>query len=333
MSTYHRQTEPWDADVTEIIPFNEFGVLAELQFRENCAFDTDYQVIHARELDDLYGDDDQVPLRLLRGPDGARAKPSGRQDSSRPQAHRPGGGPSPQVPRGAHRAIQAGGAATRSRLLIAAMAAGATAAAAQSVLNSADTPAGRTVLAADQSAMGGGELPSGGMQVIAVRSPVNAAVLQQEYANGVAFAAQRAEREARQLRPLYVMPTTGTPTSGFGIRWGTLHAGFDIANAIGTPIYAVSDGEVIDAGPTAGYGMWVRLLHSDGTVTLYGHINTTTVSVGDRVMAGDQIATMGNTGFSTGPHLHLEVHLGGTDRVDPVPWLAQRGLNIANVTG
>ena len=122
-------------------------------------------------------------------------------------------------------------------------------------------------------------------------------------------------------------------TSGFGYRWGVLHAGIDLANSIGTPIRAVSDGVVIDAGPTAGYGMWVKLRHADGTVTLYGHVNTTLVSVGQRVMAGDQIATMGNRGNSTGPHLHFEVLLGGSQRVDPVPWLARRGLSVGTFAG
>lgn len=83
---------------------------------------------------------------------------------------------------------------------------------------------------------------------------------------------------------------------------------------------------MIDAGPTAGYGMWVKLRHADGTVTLYGHVNTTEVTTGERVMAGDLIATMGNTGNSTGPHLHFEVQLNGTQRTDPVPWLAARGI-------
>jgi murein DD-endopeptidase MepM/ murein hydrolase activator NlpD len=112
-----------------------------------------------------------------------------------------------------------------------------------------------------------------------------------------------------------------------------LHAGIDIANSIGTPIRAVSDVVVIAAGPTAGYGMWVKLRHADGTVTLYGHVNTTTVSVGEHMMAGDQIATMGNRGYSTGSHLHLEVLLGGTNRVDPVPWLAKRGVNVGTFAG
>ena len=79
----------------------------------------------------------------------------------------------------------------------------------------------------------------------------------------------------------------------------------------------MADGVVIDAGPTAGYGAWVKLRHADGTVTLYGHVNTWLVSVGERVMAGDQIATIGNRGNSTGPHLHFEVLLNGTDGSTP----------------
>ena len=61
-------------------------------------------------------------------------------------------------------------------------------------------------------------------------------------------------------------------------------------------------------------------------MTLYGHLSAWLVNIGERVWAGDQIAKMGNTGNSTGPHLHFEVLLNGTDRVDPVGWLAKRGL-------
>ncbi|CPY64252.1 metalloprotease yebA [Mycobacteroides abscessus] len=124
------------------------------------------------------------------------------------------------------------------------------------------------------------------------------------------------------------MPTNGTFTSGFGYRWGALHGGIDIANSIGTPIVAAADGVVIATGPTAGYGAWVKIRHSDGTVTLYGHINTWEVSVGQRVMAGDRIATIGNRGNSTGPHLHFEVLLGGSQRIDPQGWLANKGLTF-----
>lgn len=214
------------------------------------------------------------------------------------------------------------------------MAAGAAAAAAHTAIQQSETPRTETVLTAHASALNEGS-GSNHRRASGHRRPAGGECCgaQRGVRQGVAFAEERAEREARLQRPLYVMPTKGIFTSSFGYRWGVLHAGIDLANAIGTPIYAVSDGVVIDAGPTAGYGMWVKLLHADGTVTLYGHVNTTLVSVGERVMAGDQIATMGSRGFSTGPHLHFEVLLGGTERVDPVPWLAKRGLSVGNYTG
>ena len=125
----------------------------------------------------------------------------------------------------------------------------------------------------------------------------------------------------------YALPTTGTFTSGFGARWGTMHAGIDIANAIGTPVYAVSNGTVIDAGPASGFGLWVRIKHDDGSITVYGHLYDFFVSVGERVPAGMQIARMGNRGDSTGPHLHFEVILDG-NHVDPQQWLALHGLRV-----
>ena len=121
------------------------------------------------------------------------------------------------------------------------------------------------------------------------------------------------------MRPLFTKFAAGNFTSGFGIRWGVQHLGVDVAAPIGTPIYAVADATVLEAGPASGFGMWVRLLHDDGTVTIYGHVDTATVSAGQRVMAGDQIATVGNRGFSTGPHCHFEVWLNGVDKIDPSP--------------
>lgn len=125
-----------------------------------------------------------------------------------------------------------------------------------------------------------------------------------------------------------VAPVTGRVTSNFGPRWGTIHYGLDIANRIGTPVLATTDGEVIDSGPVSGFGLWVRLRHDDGTVSVYGHINETLVSVGQRVAAGEQIATVGNRGQSTGPHLHFEVLLGGEERTDPLEWLLGNGVDI-----
>lgn len=135
-----------------------------------------------------------------------------------------------------------------------------------------------------------------------------------------------AEEEAR--RPKCVKPAQGTFTSGFGARWGTSHNGVDIANAIGTPILSVMDGTVVEAGPASGFGLWVRVQHADGTITVYGHVNTIDVRQGAAVKAGQQIATMGNRGQSTGPHLHFEVWVGGSQKINPVGWLAARGVQL-----
>ncbi|OBK17655.1 hypothetical protein A5635_04105 [Mycobacterium asiaticum] len=322
-------------EVTEIIPldgFDEFDDLElsdldELDFGES-EFNLDEQLLQAPELDDLNDVDELIPLWLSAPVTEVLPrvviKPGSDSDTTdvMPVARRGG----------SHRKEPT--SAAKGRLLIGAMAAGAAAAATHTALSQSDTAKIETVLTANASNMSGGSgsNASRGVQVIAAQ-PANAAFHNEELARGNAFAQERAQREARLQQPLYVMPTKGIFTSNFGYRWGVLHAGIDLANSIGTPIYAVSDGVVIDAGPTAGYGMWVKLRHADGTVTLYGHVNSTLVSVGERVMAGDQIATMGNRGFSTGPHLHFEVLLGGSERIDPVPWLAKRGLSVGNYAG
>jgi murein DD-endopeptidase MepM/ murein hydrolase activator NlpD len=316
-------------EVTDIIPFNEFGMLDDLDFSANSHFDKEAQVLRAPELDDLDDTDNLVVMKLA-GPSvwERRIDPLGRD------AHRGKSDAELIARRGQHRKQLTGPA--RGRVLIGAMAAGAAAAAAHSATEAPDHSKAKTVLAAQAATTNGAgpiSTSGGGMQMVTVQPAANVAVHNAELAHGVAFAQERAQREARLQQPLFIMPAKGIFTSGFGYRWGVLHAGIDLANSIGTPIHAVSDGVVIDSGPTAGYGMWVKLRHADGTVTLYGHVNTTLVSVGQRVMAGDQIATMGNRGNSTGPHLHFEVLLGGTQRVDPVPWLAKRGLSVGTFAG
>ncbi|RZT87044.1 peptidase M23-like protein [Pseudonocardia sediminis] len=119
---------------------------------------------------------------------------------------------------------------------------------------------------------------------------------------------------------------SGRVTSGFGSRWGTAHQGLDIAAPIGTPINVPLAGTVISSGPASGFGMWVRVRHADGTVTVYGHINRSLVKVGQKVAAGQQIAEVGNRGQSTGPHLHIEVVTPGGTKVNPKPWLDQHGF-------
>jgi murein DD-endopeptidase MepM/ murein hydrolase activator NlpD len=325
---------PSAAEITDIIPFNEFGSLDDLEFLDYCAFDTESQVLHAPELDDLHDTDNLTPLRLVVPAEFLAEPGADRYDESYAyHSHDVDDVTDGPAPRGLHRKPVTAGA-VKGRLLIAAMATGAAAAAAHSAVSSPETHSSPTVLAADESALSGGVVASSkGAQLISVTPSVNAAVAGEELAKGVAFAQERAEREARLQRPLYVMPTKGIPTSPFGYRWGVLHGGIDLANSIGTPILAVADGVVIDAGPAAGFGLWVKLRHNDGAVTVYGHVNTINCHIGERVMAGDEIATMGNRGNSTGPHLHFEVWPNGTNRVDPVPWLAQRGINVGGFTG
>lgn len=140
--------------------------------------------------------------------------------------------------------------------------------------------------------------------------------------------AVRSSRASATRSSLFVAPVEGIVTSPFGVRDGSMHRGVDIANKIGTPIVAIADGVVIDSGPAAGFGLWVRIRHDDGTITVYGHNDRNTVTVGQQVSAGEQIAAVGNRGESTGPHVHVEVLPPGGQNVDPIAWLRLRGVAI-----
>jgi murein DD-endopeptidase MepM/ murein hydrolase activator NlpD len=125
-----------------------------------------------------------------------------------------------------------------------------------------------------------------------------------------------------------VRPVVGRLTSAAGPRWGRSHNGLDIANRIGIPIFAVTNGVVVESGPATGFGLWVVLRHRDGTKSVYGHINRSFVRVGQRVSAGEQIAEVGNRGYSTGPHLHLEIWDRDGTKLDPATWFRRRGIDI-----
>ncbi|WP_243636911.1 M23 family metallopeptidase [Rhodococcus sp. Eu-32] len=152
--------------------------------------------------------------------------------------------------------------------------------------------------------------------------------LTEQLAEGRAREIERAARDAEARRPLTLVPVSGTLTSNYGARWGTTHYGLDIANTIGTPIVSVTDGEVIESGPAQGFGLWIRVRQDDGTIGVYGHINETLVTAGQRVKAGDLIATVGNRGQSTGPHLHYEVWQADGAKSDPKAWLSARGVDV-----
>jgi len=124
----------------------------------------------------------------------------------------------------------------------------------------------------------------------------------------------------------YIMPTSGIYTSGYGPRWSRHHAGIDIANHIGTPIKASRLGRVVFAGSLGAYGLMIDIEHIDGYVTRYAHCNELLVEVGDVVDQGDWIAKMGNTGRSTGPHLHFEVIAPSGNALDPIAFLGKRSL-------
>jgi murein DD-endopeptidase MepM/ murein hydrolase activator NlpD len=117
-------------------------------------------------------------------------------------------------------------------------------------------------------------------------------------------------------------PAAGKLTSRYGRRWGRMHKGIDIAGPVGTPINAAADGTVISAGwNSGGYGNLVELKHSDGTTTRYGHNSRLSVSVGQTVRQGQQLAEMGSTGHSTGSHLHFEIRPTGGNAVNPIAHL------------
>ncbi len=117
-------------------------------------------------------------------------------------------------------------------------------------------------------------------------------------------------------------PAAGKLTSRFGRRWGRMHKGIDIAGPVGTPINAAADGTVISAGwNSGGYGNLVELKHSDGTTTRYGHNSRISVSVGQTVRQGQQLAEMGSTGHSTGSHVHFEIRPTGGSAVNPIAYL------------
>ncbi|MEM8805465.1 MAG: peptidoglycan DD-metalloendopeptidase family protein [Cyanobacteria bacterium P01_G01_bin.38] len=123
----------------------------------------------------------------------------------------------------------------------------------------------------------------------------------------------------------YIWPTRGTVTSGYGWRWGRMHRGVDVAGPVGTPIVASAPGVVERSGwNSGGYGNLVEIRHADGSMTRYAHNSRLIVRPGQQVDQGQQIAEMGSTGYSTGPHLHFEVHLPNQGTVNPVAYLPSR---------
>lgn len=116
-----------------------------------------------------------------------------------------------------------------------------------------------------------------------------------------------------------------TMTSPFGPRWGRFHYGTDFKASIGTKVMSMASGEVLGIGDTdvackgASFGKWVFIKYNNGLSSVFGHLSAITSHVGQEVEAGDVVALSGNTGSSTGPHLHVGVYASGGVNVDTVP--------------
>ncbi|NLK08204.1 MAG: peptidoglycan DD-metalloendopeptidase family protein [Firmicutes bacterium] len=136
-----------------------------------------------------------------------------------------------------------------------------------------------------------------------------------------AAAAQRYQLVSNgQLRRAFAWPTQGRISSRFGSRWGSVHYGLDIAVPTGTPVRAAADGRVTWSGARGTYGILIMLDHGNRVETRYAHNSRVAVKAGERVKRGQIIAYSGNTGRSTGPHLHFEIRYRGT-AVDPEKYL------------
>ena len=137
-------------------------------------------------------------------------------------------------------------------------------------------------------------------------------------------AQQRAATQAAVSAPAgtgaLAWPVSGPVTSGFGVRWGRMHEGIDIGVGEGTPVQAAAAGVVIYAGWMSGYGNLVVIDHGNGLSTAYAHNSSLAVGVGRSVAGGEVVSYSGNTGNSTGPHVHFEVRVNGA-AVDPLGYL------------
>jgi len=303
---YYRPTR---SEITQdiLIPEHEFD-----QYRHDEPFD-----VEGAELDILVDDESEDEAdhpQFRTNPAGSRVRRGGKHRIAAPPNALKGG-----------------------RAALIAMAAGAAVAAVSQVGTAEDAPAAAPVnAAAVNDAAAPVELGPGVAAAAAPTDQMN--VFSSQLGVGAKIAADEARRDALARRPLFTSPIPLGKydfTSAFAMRWGTMHGGIDMAAPLGTPIHAATDGVVIKAEPASGYGHWVQIQAADGTVTMYGHMSSSgvLVSAGQRVTAGDVIALVGNEGFSFGPHLHFEVWKGGNTKIDPVPWLAAKGVKLSGYTG
>ena len=126
----------------------------------------------------------------------------------------------------------------------------------------------------------------------------------------------------------FIVPTYGDFTSGYGMRWGRMHNGIDVANSVGTPIVAAQHGLVSFAGWNGGYGYTVEILHSNGLTSRYAHLRSIGIKLRQSVKKGQFIGRMGATGHTTGPHLHFEVVTPTKQYLDPFSVFSHEEINL-----
>ncbi|MFE0749456.1 M23 family metallopeptidase [Gordonia sp. NPDC058843] len=310
-SSWQGYYRPTRSEITQdiLIPEHEFD-----QYEHDEPFDVDGAELDILVDDDLDDDTAERPFRT--NPAGQRIRRGGKHRIAAPPNALKGG-----------------------RAALVAMAAGAAVAAVAQVSTSDQAPAPVNAAAVNDAAGQGAapvELGPGVAAATPQTDQMN--VFTNQLGVGAKIAADEARREALARRPMFASPIplgNYDFTSAFAMRWGTMHGGIDMAAPLGTPIHAATDGVVIKAEPASGYGHWVQVQAADGTVTMYGHMASSGVLVkeGQRVTAGDVIALVGNEGFSFGPHLHFEVWKNGSTKIDPVPWLAAKGVKLSGYTG
>ena len=174
-----------------------------------------------------------------------------------------------------------------------------------------------------------GSTLSGGRQVVAravlgseAYAPVVSPVQRMVAPNLPPLGRQDSYLPGRNAATGFAWPAKGVLTSGYGWRWGRMHRGVDIAGPVGTPIVAAAPGIISYAGwNDGGYGYMVEIEHADGSMTRYAHNSRLLVRPGQEVNQGQQISEMGSTGYSTGPHLHFEIHPKGQGAVNPMAFL------------
>ncbi len=184
----------------------------------------------------------------------------------------------------------------------------------------------------DQRASELGLVPHTGLLLsIPQRDADASATLARKVARGMSVNAVQYER-VPVVRTGWVVPVVGRLSSAFGPRMHPIkqvvqfHDGIDVAAPYGAPVYAMTDGVVLYAGPARGFGIQIVLSHKGGITTVYGHMSRLLVMSGP-VTAGQPIALVGNEGDSTGPHLHAEVRV-NDQAVDPVAWLRAHGVRL-----